>query len=273
MLKRIITALILLPVILYLLVFVENKNIICAFFGVLSCLCLFEFTRMFYVPLMEKFKADRGRFSTPYSILLFNVLVYFFATQQQQVPLVSTFLLFSFCYILLNFSVKHSYQAVLAHTIFSLLALSYCCLPFVLMWEVYGKMDHAKLFIMFIFIVSASDTGAYFAGSFFGKRKMAPLISPGKTWEGLCGGFALSILVALFYDAYFGIFSSPYLAICCAVGTVLMAVVGDLVESSFKRFSQVKDSGNLLPGHGGALDRADSIIFAIPFFHFMTSFL
>jgi phosphatidate cytidylyltransferase len=273
MLTRIITALILLPSILYILIFVENKNLVCALFGILSCLCLFEFTRMFYNPLLSKFGATKGKAFTPYSILLFSAAVFILATQQTQIPLASIFLLSAFCYILLNFSVKHSFEFLLAHVVFAIIALSYCCLPFILMWEVYGRMEYAKLFILFIFIVSASDTGAYFSGSFFGKNKMSPLISPKKTWEGFLGGFLFSILVAVLYNAYFGIFSSVYLTICCAAGTALMAVVGDLVESSFKRFSKVKDSGELLPGHGGALDRADSIIFAIPFFHFMTSFI
>ena len=141
------------------------------------------------------------------------------------------------------------------------------------MWQVYAKMEYAKLFIMFILIVSASDTGAYFSGSFLGKNKMSPKISPKKTWEGFFGGFLFSIFVAIVYNSYFVVFPSFFLTFCCASGTALMAVVGDLVESSFKRFSRVKDSGDILPGHGGALDRADSIIFAIPFFHFMTTFI
>jgi len=108
----------------------------------------------------------------------------------------------------------------------------------------------------------ASDTFAYFVGSFFGKHKLAPLISPGKTWEGLGGGVVGSVFAALLiaYVCSLNVVSSGVLGLLIGI----VAPLGDLVESILKRSSGVKDSSQLIPGHGGVLDRFDSILFAVP---------
>lgn len=116
-------------------------------------------------------------------------------------------------------------------------------------------------------LVWVADIGAYFSGKRFGKRKLAPHVSPGKSWEGLIGGLLLSLLltvvVGLYRDWSFGEF---LLALPAAALVVLISVVGDLTESMFKRQSGIKDSSNLLPGHGGVLDRIDSLTAAVPVF-------
>ncbi len=121
--------------------------------------------------------------------------------------------------------------------------------------------------LLVILLVSFADIGAYFAGRAFGRRKLAPRVSPGKTWEGLAG--ALLMVLAIGYGAtrVLGIPDSVvfgFLILC--VVTVLASVVGDLTESMFKRLSGAKDSGRLLPGHGGVLDRIDSMTAAAPVF-------
>jgi phosphatidate cytidylyltransferase len=116
-------------------------------------------------------------------------------------------------------------------------------------------------------IVWAADTGAYFVGRKWGKHKLAPFVSPGKTWEGLLGGVVLSLLVAwiggflLEVPIHLGLFASLWVIL-----TVIASVFGDLFESLFKRQAGVKDSGRLLPGHGGLLDRIDSLTAALPLF-------
>ncbi|ASR42190.1 phosphatidate cytidylyltransferase [Xanthomonas citri pv. mangiferaeindicae] len=118
-------------------------------------------------------------------------------------------------------------------------------------------------------IVWATDTGAYFAGRRFGRRKLAPRISPNKTVEGLAGGIVAGLVVALAFAPLAGaqLAQLPLVA-AVAVLTVLASVVGDLFESLLKRQAGAKDSGTLIPGHGGVLDRIDSVLAALPVFAF-----
>lgn len=116
-------------------------------------------------------------------------------------------------------------------------------------------------------LVWGADIGAYFSGRAFGKRKLAPQVSPGKSWEGVYGGLALSLVIT----AVVGVTrewsaGELILGLFGAAVVVLVSVVGDLTESMFKRRSGIKDSSNLLPGHSGVLDRIDSLTAAIPLF-------
>lgn len=112
-----------------------------------------------------------------------------------------------------------------------------------------------------------ADTGAYFAGKKFGKHKMSPRISPNKTLEGLAGGVIAGVLACVVFSLATGISaqSLPWVALIGAL-TVVAAVIGDLFESLLKRHAGAKDSSNLIPGHGGILDRVDSVLAALPVF-------
>lgn len=120
-------------------------------------------------------------------------------------------------------------------------------------------------FLLFV-LIWATDTGAYYTGKSVGKRPFAPSISPNKTWEGTIGGLAMAVLTA----AGFKLWLLPFLG---WIDVVVLSLIGgfwgqlgDLLESSLKRSAGVKDSGHFLPGHGGALDRFDSLIFAAPLY-------
>ncbi|MRG85366.1 phosphatidate cytidylyltransferase [Salinibacillus xinjiangensis] len=120
-----------------------------------------------------------------------------------------------------------------------------------------------------LLIIWATDTGAYFVGRAMGKHKLWPEISPKKTIEGSVGGILLAILVAVIFQI---VDPFPFSLFIVVIVTILASVVGqigDLVESAIKRHYDVKDSGNILPGHGGILDRFDSLIFMLPFLHFI----
>ena len=150
-----------------------------------------------------------------------------------------------------------------------LLAASLCVVP---AWCALGWL-HAedplgpRWTLFAIALCWAADSGAYFAGSKFGKHKLAPSISPGKTWEGVWGGLATAVLLAVAALPLLGLGwgSLPALMLLTVV-TAGISVVGDLFESLMKRHSGVKDSGDLFPGHGGVMDRIDSLLAALPVF-------
>jgi phosphatidate cytidylyltransferase len=122
---------------------------------------------------------------------------------------------------------------------------------------------HGAEWVLFaLLLVWMADIGAYFCGRRFGRRRLAPAVSPGKTWEGALGGIAASGLVAAAGGAWFRLPLAPFLALCLAA--VAFSIIGDLTESLLKRFAGMKDSGTLFPGHGGVMDRIDSVTGAVP---------
>ena len=126
------------------------------------------------------------------------------------------------------------------------------------------RVDGGPLaFLMFVFVIKSSDIGAYTFGKLFGRHKLAPRVSPGKTWEGLGGAVVFAALVSLAFGAVSGIMG----VLAAPVFGAIMAVVGqlsDLSESMLKRDAQQKDSSNRVPGFGGILDVIDSPLFAAP---------
>lgn len=125
----------------------------------------------------------------------------------------------------------------------------------------------AEWLLFVLLLVWGADTGAYFAGRAFGRRKLAPRVSPGKSWEGVFGGLGVAALLALGFAAWLSL--SPGQAALLVIVTLvvtLVSVLGDLLESMLKRFRGIKDSSALLPGHGGVLDRIDSLTAAVPVF-------
>jgi phosphatidate cytidylyltransferase len=124
-------------------------------------------------------------------------------------------------------------------------------------------VPHGDQWLLFaLCLVWAADVGAYFAGRTFGRVRLAPQVSPGKTWEGVLGGLALAALVALWGSWWFAVPVLQLVPLC--LGVVAFSIVGDLTESLLKRFSGLKDSGSLFPGHGGVMDRIDSLTSALP---------
>ena len=128
----------------------------------------------------------------------------------------------------------------------------------------HGGVHGPELVLLLLLVIWGADVGAFFVGHLFGRTKLAPEVSPGKTWEGVVGGFALAAAVALVGAGFIGIERGRMVAI--ALLTVAVSIIGDLTESLLKRQAGVKDSGTLLPGHGGVLDRFDSLFAAAPVF-------
>lgn len=144
---------------------------------------------------------------------------------------------------------------------FQLGTILYVALPFAL--TTHFLTNGPRPFLGFMFLLWTSDTGAYLVGRAIGRTKLMPAISPGKTWEGLLGGIALTMAVGwMLARSWHELSTAQWLAGAATVA--ITATLGDLLESAFKRARGVKDSGNVLPGHGGILDRFDGFLLAAP---------
>lgn len=135
--------------------------------------------------------------------------------------------------------------------------------PFALLAHLVDMAQTPTLMIGIMILLWTNETGAYLTGKFFGKHKMIPSISPKKTWEGLVGGIGFTLLFAWFMSMAWDVVTLPqWLAIALIVAA--LSTVGDLFESALKRARGVKDSGTILPGHGGILDRFDGLLLVVP---------
>ena len=128
-------------------------------------------------------------------------------------------------------------------------------------------LPHGAWLLLFaVVVVAMADIGGYVAGNLFGKHKLAVLVSPGKTWEGFAGGILLQCILIAVLSQFMPEKITTTMLVALVIPVSLYSVLGDLFESMVKRHSGVKDSGNILPGHGGVLDRIDGLIAALPLF-------
>lgn len=171
----------------------------------------------------------------------------------------STFLL-SICELYRKDS--HAFQ----NLAFGIYALFYISLPFTLLiyfpYMCSGHWQPTIIFFPFL-LVWLNDTFAYLFGITLGRHKLFPRISPKKSWEGAIGGGVTTILAGTLLTPYIEGITFPHATIISCI-VVVFGIFGDLVESMFKRCIEIKDSGNIMPGHGGVLDRIDSLLFALP---------
>lgn len=156
---------------------------------------------------------------------------------------------------------------------FWLLMPIYPIWPFILLILMNQDPFYRPLLLLLIILVAIHDTGSYVLGIMFGSHKIAPHISPAKTWEGFIGGYSVTLLVTLGLRWHW---SSPLSFSFTIIFTLLVCIVaflGDLFESLLKRHAHIKDSGDFLPGHGGLLDRFDGILFVAYFFYLFKDWL
>jgi len=263
---RLLTAMVILPAFLSLLIF-GSKNSVFVFCFLCMEISLFEFSRMLQAasqPLLN----GVGKAVNVYLQMLIMLLgaglfasVTVVKNGYEHVSIITFFFFGIICGMLLGKNIESSIKNV-THI---LLSLSYLVIPWVVIWELY-ELKSSGMYLIFLFsVVALSDTGAYFSGKFFGRIKLSPVLSPNKTWEGALGGLAAAMIGGSFIGYSMSLFSNSwpvlvFVSFVCSVAGIL----GDLVESLFKRYSNVKDSGKIFPGHGGFLDRVDSAIFAAP---------
>ncbi len=197
------------------------------------------------------------------SLFIGNGLLTFF-DQSEKFLFLSLLCLFLILPIELYRKREHPFTNI-AH---GFLGIIYVAVPVTLLVNIIHPNDdigyNPLFFVGWLMLILSSDSGAYLAGTAFGKHKLFERISPKKSWEGAIGGLLLSICFAIGFS-YFLDFLNIWEWIGLSVVSVVAGINGDLVESLLKRNVGAKDSGNLLPGHGGVLDRLDSIILAAPF--------
>lgn len=231
-----------------------------ALFALVTCLAVNEFCN-----LVHEYK--KTTFSTPIAVIggLYLFLAFFMLDKVAE-----PFMLFIPYLILLVFTfIRELYKKAdspLDNFAYFALSQLYAALPFALlnMLTTFGPAAYNYIMPLSIFIfLWCSDSGAYFVGSAIGRRKLFERISPKKSWEGSIGGGVLALVAAYVLSIYY-----PTLGTFEWMGMAAVVVVtgtyGDLIESCMKREMGIKDSGNILPGHGGILDRFDSAILAIP---------
>lgn len=198
-------------------------------------------------------------------------IVGLYSTRFSAVPAIVAFTLALFCIELFRDNESPFHRIA-----FGLCGIVYVCIPFTLLayyktncvLSVGGNgSDFASYMILSMFAFTwVNDTFAYFTGMLLGKHPLCPKISPKKTIEGLIGGAVVTLIAAAFV-AYTWMKGEEFMYIGLAAIIIVSSTLGDMVESRFKRYVGVKDSGKMLPGHGGFLDRFDSVIFSIPVFY------
>ena len=174
---------------------------------------------------------------------------------------------FAVILMLLIYTVLVKNRFTFDHVAFSILSALYVGIGFYYLIET--RMFGLEYVVYAFIVIWMTDTGAYFTGRKIGKRKLWPEISPNKTVEGAVGGVVWAIIFACVFQYFVPIASSYPILILITIIASIVGQLGDLVESAIKRHYDVKDSGKLLPGHGGILDRFDSLLFVLPLLHLL----
>lgn len=169
--------------------------------------------------------------------------------------------------LLLIYTVVVKNRFTFDHVAFVILGALYVGIGFYYLIET--RMIGIEFVVYALMVIWMTDTGAYFTGRKIGKRKLWPEISPNKTIEGFVGGIIWAVVFACIFQLILPIASSYIILIAVTIVASIVGQLGDLVESAIKRHYDVKDSGKLLPGHGGILDRFDSLLFVLPLLHLL----
>ena len=197
--------------------------------------------------------------------IVISVILFFVATQGDYDTGRSGIALGFVVLMLVGVFTANSIDRSMIRTIGLLVTMGYAVVPWLAVWDLYILKEKSVYLFLLFTIVMGCDTGAYFGGRAFGKRKLAPNLSPKKTWEGAFFGILTAILSSLALNHYYGqTLGTDFLVGITALFGGIAGILGDLLESGFKRFAGVKDSGIIFPGHGGFLDRVDAIIIAAP---------
>ncbi|WP_369048684.1 phosphatidate cytidylyltransferase [Tenacibaculum sp. UWU-22] len=252
--------------IIYVLLFISfvliSKETYIILISVFGFLCIWEFSKMIYLKNI-----------VPY-ILLPIVMVYFYyyGSDKNNLLLLGITLLCSVRLIYHLFSENNTYPKTFISKLD--LCIRYIIFPisFLILLPFTNNQYNGTFVIFILIILWVNDSFAFLVGKNFGKHKLFERISPKKTIEGFVGGAVFSVITASIIAKYTTTFSTLNW-IFIALIVVIFGTLGDLVESKFKRQAKIKDSGNIMPGHGGILDRLDSLLFSSPFIYLYIHYL
>lgn len=274
MAKRLITAAVGIPIGVLILV-LNNPHVLAVVTTILSVIAVFE--------VLSAAKYTKYRSITALSLVFSAILPisFCYAVIRQYIVAVC----FLFIVLLCAFTlIRHK---EIRFEELGLTTLITICVPLAistLAFFAFRFPKHGIYFIVYTLVITwVADGGAYFAGTFLGKHKLCPGISPKKTWEGFIGGVITAVVFAVLlgygYELWDKLFTGEshfsvniLILVICAVVCSFLGLVGDLIASLLKRQCGVKDFGNLLPGHGGVMDRFDSVLFTAPFIYLVFQF-
>ena len=278
LIHRILAAIVLIPLVVVVIFFVPLSVFSLAI--ILVCgLAAWEWTQ--FLNIKKKYSKLIFAFST---VILLSILYLIPNSIELKVKLYITILSLSVIWWLIALCLVTSYPNTTKYwgnsNAIKLLFAFFTIIPFFISMIDLRAINYnvntytGAVWLLYVFVlVWATDTGAYFAGRRFGKRKLAPKVSPGKTVEGFIGGISVAIAISIItymFNMFNMTFSTFFISSLLAV---LVSVLGDLTESMFKREAGIKDSGYIIPGHGGILDRIDSLTAAVPVFSALTFYL
>ncbi len=270
--SRIITAAILLPFLIASILISWLQPLFVFMAAAAMCLALFEF---FVLARKKGIKPDVvGGYLASAALL---TIFYFFAADidYQLVMIQLTLLVFLIGLLVATTLRGVPFDSMISSVGATLLGVLYIALlggHLVAIRAGFSQNLSAHLLSFFFLVVMGADTGAYYAGRAFGKHKLAPKISPGKTWEGVVGGVAAALAMAAVSHFWFFRDLPLKVALPLAAVMVVLGIFGDLAESALKRGVGAKDAARILPGHGGVLDRLDSLLFNAPLIYYFGRF-
>lgn len=272
---RVITALVLLPLALYAILFLDNQSF-AAVIGVVTLIAAYEWAGFAKFPsVLAKLAYVVIVATVIYSLWLINFVISPMVMNAVSAGfwLLALLLIFAYPGSASFWKDRPPMIAVLGLILLTMTWYSLTAIHAISAVQIgEGQITGPYLLLSVMMLVWAADTGAYFSGRRFGKNKLAPAISPGKSREGVYGGMLLALFIALVFALWNKAGMQDYLYITgISLVTVVFSVAGDLMESMFKRQANLKDSGNILPGHGGILDRIDSVTAAAPVFYIALS--
>ncbi len=248
---------------LMLYAFLSSEWVFIGLFFIINILCLFEYVRMIEkiinISFSQNEKMNFYILGSSFYLLICSLKI---GTCENFTNDIFNHLFYYFLGIFIGAGILFLIFKRSKKSLYLLTGLGYITIAFALFIQLrYQSILYPIIILLFIWM---NDSLAYLTGSFFGKRKFFPSISPNKTIEGTLGGIFFTMAFAFIWG-YFTNFFPLWQWICLGLITSIVGTAGDLIESKLKRLSNIKDSGNIMPGHGGALDRFDSLIFVAPF--------